>query len=81
MTSPGPVFYRSERVDWPQSFQMIKFRTMVVDADQRLAEIAHLNESDGLLFKMKRDPRVTTVGRISVGTASMKSHSSSTSCG
>ena len=43
---------------------MIKFRTMVVDADQRLAEIAHLNESDGLLFKMKRDPRVTTVGQI-----------------
>lgn len=65
LTSPGPVFYRSERVGLAgKSFRMIKFRTMVVDADQRLAEIAHLNESDGLLFKMKRDPRVTSVGRI-----------------
>lgn len=65
LTSRGPVFYRSERVGLSgKSFQMIKFRTMVVDADQKLAEIAHLNESDGLLFKIKDDPRVTRVGRI-----------------
>lgn len=65
VTSRGPVFYRSERVGLGgKSFQMIKFRTMTADADQRLPEIAHLNESDGVLFKMKRDPRVTPVGRI-----------------
>lgn len=63
--SPGPILFRQQRVGLHGSnFAVLKFRTMVVDADQRLAEIAHLNESDGLLFKMKRDPRVTTVGRI-----------------
>lgn len=65
LTSRGPVFYLQERVGISgQSFRMIKFRTMVVDAEERLAEIAHLNESDGVLFKMKADPRVTAVGRL-----------------
>lgn len=64
LSSRGPVFYLSERVGLDgASFRMIKFRTMVVDADQRLAEIAHLNESEGgVLFKIRRDPRVTPVG-------------------
>jgi exopolysaccharide biosynthesis polyprenyl glycosylphosphotransferase len=65
LTSRGPVFYSSERVGISgQSFRMLKFRTMVVDAEERLAEIAHLNESDGVLFKMRFDPRVTPVGRL-----------------
>jgi lipopolysaccharide/colanic/teichoic acid biosynthesis glycosyltransferase len=42
---------------------MIKFRSMVVDADARLAELALVNDSDGLLFKMRTDPRVTPVGK------------------
>jgi exopolysaccharide biosynthesis polyprenyl glycosylphosphotransferase len=63
--SKGPVFYRSERIGLDgRPFQMIKFRTMVVDADQRLADVAHLNECDGLLFKIRDDPRVTRVGRF-----------------
>jgi lipopolysaccharide/colanic/teichoic acid biosynthesis glycosyltransferase len=45
-------------------FRMIKFRTMVVDADLRLAEVVHLNNCDGLLFKARCDPRVTSVGRF-----------------
>ena len=44
---------------------MVKFRTMVVDADKRLADLAHLNEIDGgVLFKIRHDPRVTPVGRF-----------------
>lgn len=59
----GPVFFRQERVGrYGQGFTMTKFRTMVVDADQRKHELAELNESDGPLFKMAHDPRVTRVG-------------------
>ncbi|HSS26135.1 MAG TPA: sugar transferase [Mycobacterium sp.] len=66
VTSRGPVFYRSERIGLDGvPFQMIKFRTMVVDADRRLAEVANLNDSaGGVLFKIRRDPRVTRVGRL-----------------
>jgi lipopolysaccharide/colanic/teichoic acid biosynthesis glycosyltransferase len=44
-------------------FTVYKFRTMVVDAERRLAELKHRNESNGVLFKMREDPRVTRVGR------------------
>ena len=65
LTSPGPVFHTSERIGRDgKPFRMIKFRSMVVDADQRLGDIAHLNECDGLAFKVRRDPRVTSVGRF-----------------
>jgi exopolysaccharide biosynthesis polyprenyl glycosylphosphotransferase len=65
LTSCGPVFYLSDRVGLDgQRFCMIKFRSMVVDAEHRLAEVAHLNESDGVLFKIRRDPRVTPVGQF-----------------
>ena len=65
LTSKGPVFYLSERIGLDgQPFPMIKFRTMVVDADRRLAEVAHLNESGGVLFKIRQDPRVTPVGQF-----------------
>ncbi len=65
LTSPGPVFYRQERVGQDRTpFVMWKFRTMFVDADARKAELAQSNEHDGLMFKMRRDPRVTRVGRL-----------------
>jgi exopolysaccharide biosynthesis polyprenyl glycosylphosphotransferase len=65
-TSRGPVFYRSQRIGLDGvPFPMIKFRTMVQDADQRLAEVSGLNESvGGVLFKIRKDPRITAVGRI-----------------
>jgi exopolysaccharide biosynthesis polyprenyl glycosylphosphotransferase len=65
-TSRGPVFYRAERIGLDGvPFQMIKFRSMVVDADRRLAEVADLNDSvGGVLFKIRVDPRVTRVGRL-----------------
>ncbi len=63
-TSPGPVLFRQVRVGKDgREFVMFKFRTMYVDAPERLAEIRHLNEHDGLLFKVRQDPRVTPVGR------------------
>src|SRR6185312_6738640 len=62
--SPGPVFYLSERVGKKgRIFRCIKFRTMVQDASDRLAEVAHLNERDRVLFKVSNDPRITRLGR------------------
>ena len=63
LTSKGPVFFRQERVGlYKRRFTMVKFRTMVVDAEARLAEIQALNEVSGPVFKIKNDPRVTKVG-------------------
>ena len=66
LTSRGPVFYSSERIGLDgKPFSILKFRSMVADADARLKTLAALNESDGgVLFKMRCDPRVTRVGRI-----------------
>ncbi|MEU2350291.1 sugar transferase [Modestobacter sp. NPDC049651] len=62
--SPGPVFYRQERVGLGgRPFTMLKFRSMVVDADQQVAGLSDGNDADGLLFKMRQDPRVTPVGK------------------
>lgn len=59
----GPVFYRQERIGRAGNpFSMIKFRSMVVNADQQAAQLAATNEGAGPLFKMKRDPRITRVG-------------------
>jgi exopolysaccharide biosynthesis polyprenyl glycosylphosphotransferase len=59
----GPVFFRQTRVGLDgQPFKLYKFRTMVVDAEQRKAELEALNEGSGVLFKMRRDPRVTKAG-------------------
>jgi exopolysaccharide biosynthesis polyprenyl glycosylphosphotransferase len=63
--SPGPVFFRQTRVGRDgRRFNMVKFRTMVVDAEQRRADLKHRNEADGLLFKLRTDPRVTRTGRL-----------------
>jgi exopolysaccharide biosynthesis polyprenyl glycosylphosphotransferase len=60
----GPAFFRQVRVGLDgRSFMLYKFRTMVPDAEERQAQLAEFNEHDGLLFKMRNDPRVTTVGR------------------
>lgn len=65
LTSRGPVFYCSERIGVDGTpFSMLKFRTMVADADQQLDGLLGRNEGDGLLFKVREDPRVTPVGRI-----------------
>ncbi|MFC5998603.1 sugar transferase [Quadrisphaera sp. GCM10027208] len=64
-TDPGPVIYRQRRIGLNGApFDMLKFRTMVVDADTRLAELIAANEAAGPLFKMRDDPRVTRVGRV-----------------
>lgn len=63
-TSPGPALFKQERIGKDgQPFTIWKFRTMHLDAERRLAQIAHLNEGDGVLFKMKDDPRITAVGK------------------
>ncbi len=65
VTSRGPAFYPQPRVGQDGTeFTMWKLRSMVVDADARVADLADDNEGNGLLFKMKRDPRVTPVGRV-----------------
>ncbi|MFJ7202484.1 sugar transferase [Streptomyces sp. NPDC098789] len=63
--SRGPAFYSQRRIGRDGApFVMWKFRTMVVDADAKKAELSGSNENDGLMFKMRRDPRVTRVGRL-----------------
>ncbi|MCW1886367.1 sugar transferase [Luteolibacter flavescens] len=66
VTSPGPVFFAQDRVGMNQRrFRIYKFRSMVVDAEAKKKELAHLNEiADGPAFKMKNDPRITAIGRF-----------------
>ena len=62
--SPGPVLYRQKRIGFKgKEFEMLKFRSMVSDADAMLPDLLALNEHDGALFKIKNDPRVNKVGR------------------
>ncbi|HEX6873873.1 MAG TPA: sugar transferase [Micromonosporaceae bacterium] len=64
LTSGGPVLFRQVRVGRAgEPFTMIKFRTMCGDAPARLAELRVRNDCDGVLFKVRADPRVTPVGR------------------
>lgn len=62
--SKGPVLFTQERAGFQgRPFRLRKFRTLKADADPTNADITHLNERDGPAFKMKNDPRATTVGR------------------
>ncbi len=63
--SDGPVFFKQKRMGLnKRKFSLFKFRTMVPDAEAKLAEIEHLNEVSGPVFKIKDDPRITTVGKF-----------------
>ena len=64
-TSRGPVFYRSTRIGrGGRAFTFYKLRSMVKDADLKRRHLSHLNEADGPVFKIARDPRITPVGRF-----------------
>ena len=63
LTSEGPVFFRQTRIGVNgREFTMIKFRSMVIDAEARRASLREHNEGNAVLFKVKRDPRITRVG-------------------
>jgi exopolysaccharide biosynthesis polyprenyl glycosylphosphotransferase len=63
--SRGPIFFVQERVGYnKRRFEFYKFRTMTSDAEKRQAEMEHLNEVSGPVFKVKDDPRVTKIGKI-----------------
>ena len=65
LTSPGPVFFIQERIGLnKRRFRLIKFRTMIPNAEQQQAELETFNEAGGPAFKMKNDPRVTPLGRF-----------------
>ncbi|MEA2293789.1 MAG: hypothetical protein QOE86_1428 [Solirubrobacteraceae bacterium] len=64
LDSRGPVLYRQRRMGRDDSFQMLKFRSMVDGADDLKASLRHLNEADGVMFKIARDPRITRAGRF-----------------
>ena len=66
VTSPGPIIFSQVRVGkHGRHFKFYKFRSMYIDAEARKAELLKLNESgDGVIFKMKRDPRITPIGRF-----------------
>jgi exopolysaccharide biosynthesis polyprenyl glycosylphosphotransferase len=65
LTSPGPILFRQRRCGLNgRPFTMLKFRSMVSDAEQRKVELAVLNEMSGPVFKLTNDPRITPVGRL-----------------
>jgi exopolysaccharide biosynthesis polyprenyl glycosylphosphotransferase len=63
-SSPGPIFFVQERVGLnKRRFRLYKFRTMVPDAEKKLAELEQFNEASGPVFKIKNDPRITWIGK------------------
>lgn len=65
LTSPGPVFFRQWRdTIGGRRFQIYKFRTMTIDAEEKKAALLELSEQDGPAFKIAKDPRVTRLGRF-----------------
>ncbi|WP_329292176.1 sugar transferase [Streptomyces sp. NBC_01455] len=65
MDSPGPAVHRQMRIGrGGKPFTMAKFRTMVADAERLRHQLTGTNEQDGRMFKIRRDPRITRVGRV-----------------
>jgi exopolysaccharide biosynthesis polyprenyl glycosylphosphotransferase len=65
MDSDGPIFYGANRIGRKgRTFRCFKFRTMVQNADKLKAELEHMNERDGILFKITNDPRITRIGSV-----------------
>jgi exopolysaccharide biosynthesis polyprenyl glycosylphosphotransferase len=65
LTSPGPILFEQERIGQnKRQFTIYKFRSMVADAETKMRQIEHLNEVSGPVFKIKLDPRVTTIGKF-----------------
>jgi lipopolysaccharide/colanic/teichoic acid biosynthesis glycosyltransferase len=65
LESRGPVFYKSVRIGkGGRAFTFYKLRSMVKDADRNRHTVAHMNEADGPVFKIARDPRITRIGRF-----------------
>jgi exopolysaccharide biosynthesis polyprenyl glycosylphosphotransferase len=63
LTDSGPAFFTQTRVGKDgRPFKIYKFRTMVVDAERLRSELMASNDHDGVLFKLRRDPRVTAIG-------------------
>ena len=61
----GPIFFSQVRNGaYPGTFKMYKFRSMYIDAEERLQELMHLNEQSGPAFKIKNDPRITSIGKF-----------------
>ncbi len=64
-TSAGPILFSQTRCGQDgRCFRLMKFRTMVSDAERIRRELAHLNEMSGPMFKVRLDPRITPVGRV-----------------
>lgn len=65
LDSPGPVFFKQKRVGLRgRTFTIIKFRTMTANADDLKKDLKHADETDGPVFKIKNDPRITKVGKF-----------------
>ena len=64
-SSGAPIFYKAQRIGRKgRTFSCFKFRTMVTNADKLREDLAHMNEREGVLFKIAKDPRVTKVGAV-----------------
>jgi lipopolysaccharide/colanic/teichoic acid biosynthesis glycosyltransferase len=65
LTSPGPIFFLQDRVGYnKRTFRICKFRTMVPNAEKLMANLEKMNEASGPVFKIKDDPRITSVGKF-----------------
>ena len=65
LSSPGPVLFRQRRVGkGGAEFTMLKFRSMYADAEERLGDLYALSDGNGVIFKMRDDPRMTPLGRL-----------------
>lgn len=65
LSSPGPILFAQERLGLnKRKFRLLKFRTMVTNAEELQKTLEHLNEIDGPVFKIKNDPRITPIGKF-----------------